>query len=388
MLSTKTQSRLHATKAWICSALLLAVSPQLVHAERSLKNNGFITAALSQVDSEVPFMGGISDEINFSRGSLIGLQTTFQPSDDPIEFVVQLLALGKNNWEVDAEWAYVGYKPSDSLELKMGSIRVPFFVVSEYLHVGVAYPWVRPPEEVHFVPFTSIDGASGKFKSTLGNLEFAFLLYAGEKKDVTSTLAGVEISVDRFESRGAVVNLGNDSTQLRVGYHEIINFDLDLASAFSVFASDPNVFAQITAAGLPIPTDFSDMDFVTVGINYNKNQILLMGEWTNIGTEEGSALVDSQTSYLTVGYQLGNFTPHLTYSAYDTKEPAILNLSQYTVMAGLKINLNPAVVFKVDVGQSKLDDAPLNTGFYDVLPFNAVLDDEVLIFNSAINMVF
>ncbi len=388
MLSTKTQSRLHASKAWICSALLLAVSPQLVHAERSLKNNGFITAALSQVDSEVPFMGGISDEINFSRGSLIGLQTTFQPSDDPIEFVVQLLALGKNNWEVDAEWAYVGYKPNDSLELKMGAIRVPFFIVSEYLHVGVAYPWARPPEEVHFVPFTSINGASGKFKSNLGSLEFAFQLYAGEAQDVSTILAGLELNIDRFETRGAVINLGNDSAQLRVAYHELLNFDLDFASAVSVLASDPNAIAQVTAAGLPIPTDFSDMEVVTAGINYNKNQILLMGEWIQVDTKDGSVLVDFQMSYLTLGYQLGNFTPHLTYSAYDTKEPAILNLSQYTVMAGLKINLNPAVVFKVDVGQSKLDDAPLNTGFYDVLPFNAVLDDEVLIFNTAINMVF
>ncbi len=373
--------------------LFLILSPQLAQAERALRTNGFITATFSQVDSEVPFMGGLNDEINFSQGSLIGLQTTFQPSEDPIEFVVQLLALGKEQWEVDAEWAYVAYRPTDAWELKLGRYRIPFFHVSEFLHVGIAYPWVRPPEEIHFVPFTALNGASVKRSGHFGDLEMAVQMYSGELKDLNTQIAGLTLTTDRFESHGIVLSAETDSTNVRASFHKIQKIGITINS---LAAANPNLdFASLLAfassQGLN-PGDFEDVDVITFSVLHRRDNFEFRGEWAEEDFNENAPLPDAYAYYVMLGYYMGNFMPHLTYSAYDTKEKGLANLGQESIIAGLRVNVNPAVAVKVEVGQMRLDDAVGTVGFYDTLPSSitgtAILDEEVNIFNASINMVF
>jgi Gram-negative porin len=390
MIYLKIMKILRAVAHVSLGTLLLTTTSQMVHAERSLKTDGFITATFSQVDSEVPYSGGISDDINFSQGSLIGVQSTFKPSDEPVEFVVQLLALGEKNWEVNAEWAYVGYKPSDNWEFKAGAIRVPFFLVSEYFHVGVIYPWVRPPKELHFIPFTSIDGASGKYKNYWGDIDYSLQVYVGSEQELTLEFAGLSLSADGFQAVGIVGNISSEQLHLRIAYHDMSDFGLDVASALTSIVT-PAAAAAVAASGLPIPTGFSEISLFTIGLAYTKNHLTVQGEWNTYSLPKFSMFPDADAAYVTLAYSLGAFTPHISYSYYDAREDTIVNLAQSTVMTGVRMEVNPAVAVKVEIGQSTLDDAPFTLGFYDMLPAplgTATLDDQLWIFNASISMVF
>ncbi len=113
----------------VFASLLLIIGLNPSHA-RSINHNGFLTAGFSQSDNEVSFMG-VDDELNFSDLSLIGIQTTFKPSDGPFQFVAQLLARGNRSWKVNAEWAYIGARLTDNFEFQVGKVRAPMFMISE-----------------------------------------------------------------------------------------------------------------------------------------------------------------------------------------------------------------------------------------------------------------
>ena len=55
--------------------------------------------------------------------------------------------------------AFLKYQATGDLNVRLGRIPAPLFMVSEYRKVGYVNPWIRQPNEVYFqVPFNSLDG--------------------------------------------------------------------------------------------------------------------------------------------------------------------------------------------------------------------------------------
>ncbi len=362
------------------------------HASRAITTNGFLTAAFSQVDSEVPFMGGLNDEINFSQGSLIGLQTTFRPSTDPFEFVVQLLALGEQSWEVNAEWAYVAYRPTDQWEFKFGKSRYPLYELSQSIHVGITYPWVRPPEEIYFLPYLALNGVNITRKINVSDYQFMMQIYHGELNEIESNLAGLVFDIDRMIATGAVLRVQSDYTSLRTSYHALRSLRVDTAA---ILANNNLNLADLGTAiatlNIPVPGEYQSADTYTFSVTHRIGNLEFRGEWVHQDLNEESPLPDAYLYYTNFSYQIGHFIPHITYSVYDTKNRALVNLSQESVILGLRVNINPSVALKIETGQFNIDDDASAVGLYDTLPNpigSALIDKEVILFNAALSMVF
>ena len=133
---------------------------QIEEKNNSFKINGFLSAGLAYSDSHVPIESiDLDNDYNFAPEAVLGLQLEFN-LDEKSKVVTQLIGRGKFDFDIIAEWAYFAYKLTPALTLRAGRVRIPLFLLSDYLEVGYAYPWVRPPSEVYDVAelFSSQDG--------------------------------------------------------------------------------------------------------------------------------------------------------------------------------------------------------------------------------------
>ena len=123
-----------------------------------IKFNGFASAGISTSDVEANHIIGINDSKNYQSDAIIALQANFRVNDKT-EAVLQLSSRGSDRNDTEAEWAYIAYSFTPNLTVRAGRLRVPYYVASEYIEVGYAYPWVRPPIDIYNqAPFTSYYG--------------------------------------------------------------------------------------------------------------------------------------------------------------------------------------------------------------------------------------
>ncbi len=128
-------------------ALSLASAGQQAMAIEDIRINGFLTAAATQTDADSPYNIDLaSDALRFDgRDNRLGLQIAAD-INERMSFTMQLLARAvPDNFNAEADWAFVGYNVSDDLQVRAGKVKLPTFLTSDYIEVGYAYPWIRPP---------------------------------------------------------------------------------------------------------------------------------------------------------------------------------------------------------------------------------------------------
>src|SRR5690606_20304789 len=98
------------------------------------------------------------DEWNNRRLSRAGLQFNATLSDR-VEAVLQLLAAGEDDFDLRAQWAFLGYHLTPNLQLRAGRMVLPLYLHSQYLNAGYTHPWIEMPTEVYgAVRVQSIEG--------------------------------------------------------------------------------------------------------------------------------------------------------------------------------------------------------------------------------------
>ncbi len=373
-----------------------------VHA-RQFSTNGFLSVGAAQSDAEAP-MYGVKDEINFSSLSLIGIQTVYQPSSDRLSFVVQLLARGADGWDMDAEWAYAKFKINDNNSLFLGKIRMPFFMISEQYDVGVAYPWIRPPEELYGfinIPFTTVDGIKLKHRGTLKDFDYGAQIYAGNKKNIGVDVAGISVpETGTIEMYGVTFNVGNEVLKVRLGYHEAPKITLDLIPPIIDALGNVDVPVTEAALALPpfyiVPVDNGKASFASIGFTSNMGNLFLMGEWGERDIKQQLPFPTTENWFFTAGYNGGKFVPHITFGEFKVDDTTLFNQNQQSVTLGLRYNATPSTAVKFEIADIEIDSAANAVGLYDSLPqeFNGIplditpLDEELTIVRFVVNMVF
>ena len=127
-----------------------------------LQINGFATfsGVATNTNSDDVGYGNADRDPSFDVDSFVGLQFTL-PVNDRIEFVWQPVSRAKNNWTVETEWAFSAFKVNETLKIRAGRLRIPFFRLSDSLLIGYSQLWVRPPIDMYdqfaFSRFTGID---------------------------------------------------------------------------------------------------------------------------------------------------------------------------------------------------------------------------------------
>lgn len=294
-------------------------------ADEKLKTSGFATIAVSQTDADYPYVQGEDDKFSFKPRSVAGLQFDYTVNE-ATDFVVQVTAEALTNWDTEFDWAFFRYKLMPNVSVRAGRMRTPGFMLSDYVKVGYAYPWISPPSEVYGGADQPMDGLDLSYKGSLSD-SWSFF--------VRPYIGGIDsndgATVD--DMVGLILSTSSETLTLSAGYRTgKPNFAQDYVFEDAI----DQIYAGLNGAGISAvrPAD-SRMDgrrvgFYSVGVTYDDGSLLVMGEYTGYSWEDATILPDVVGSYLTVGWRFGKVMPHLTFSKMRTEEDEIYDFPSVT----------------------------------------------------------
>ena len=297
--------------------------------DKKLKINGYMSAYAVKSTLEGVDLGiGVDNHWSYRPDSIVGLQFEYAMSEG-LDAVVQLTAKGGDDFDINAEWAFLRYKPNDNLTLRAGRLRRPYYMYSDSLEVGYAYPWVRPPVEVYIPSLTTYEGFDAEYAFNWGDWRTAVQVYHGRGSGLNSILTNDGLS-------GVNATIERGSWTFRGSYNH----------GSEVRWSDSPELGQ------------DDVAYYSVGARYDDGSLFALVEAVDSEVEEDLAVVGSVGITTTLGYQIGNAVPYFVYAkGYSDKgqEDNALSpgaeVSQESYTLGLRYQLNPQVAVKAEAAQ-------------------------------------
>ena len=147
----------------LLSTILITAAISQAHAEVQINGFGSIRGGqMISTDGNKPLLPNLynDDEFTFTDESLFALQFSSDLGEG-LSATIQLMSEGKNNWDLEAKWAYMTYDFNEKHTIKAGRLSNPLFYNSEYESVGYAHNFARLPKSVYWgFDFSTIEGVS------------------------------------------------------------------------------------------------------------------------------------------------------------------------------------------------------------------------------------
>ena len=310
-------------KKSICALALLSCGTSLAHAG-DFNFSGFMSIGGGFVDdASAPGYAGYSEEDLTFDNSLLGIQVSSDISDE-LSATVQLTARNSDGFKVEAEWAYVSWQATDESTVRIGRLRTPFYMYSDYLDVGYAYPWIAPPNEVYYLPFNNVNGIDFYTTGTLGSFDTTMQLYFGGFTDVLNE-RGVDIEAKTRNQLGFAGTLAKDWWTFRAAYH-IAKLSIDLEALPGV----TGLLQTLEGAGFARNADRfrieeDDAKFLEVGLNIDTGTFVAAAEHVELRLDDETLYADNIRQFIMIGVRTGDWLIHLTASKADDE---VSNLTQ------------------------------------------------------------
>ena len=344
--------------------------------------NGFMSVGVGVLSNSEVTVNGFDDDTGFSADNIVGLQLS-KSVNDTTSATVQLVSRGSEDFNTEAAWAYVTYSPDENTDLRVGRLRTPFFYYSDFLEVGYAYNWIRPPEEVYRLDaFSSINGVDITRRFTLGSTDGSVQAYIGrvlEKYEVNGT--PYEIGLKNFA--GLVVNMTYGNFGYRASAHTadvyselVLGGTRDLDQVYGL--------ATVNGVGEEFAVDGKTTRFYEMAATWDNGDISAIAEVTALEHETATFLDDVATLY-SVGKRFDSTTVHLSYTTmrYMKEDDAavravqtLLERHESSWILGARYDYDAGTAFKFEIQQV---DEKINYG---------AEGEKGLLYSAALDLVF
>jgi len=265
--------------------------------DQRFRVNGFATFGMSVASEETAY-NDVNDDPNFGRFSKIGVQMTFN-IDSQNSVVTQLVSRGQNSWDTSAEWAYFKHDFNNGFTGKVGRIRLPAFMLSEFLDVGYAVPWAKMPNESYdsLTPFANMEGVDLSYNTDIGDLSATVQFVYGRSASESYDLKGL-------------VSL-NGSLQA-----DTWNAKVSVSSAEDITVINPTIQDALGLYGSA--SSGIGGSFTSVGFTYDPGDMYFSTEVTSLKVDD--TIVDQDSAHATIGYRFGRLMPTLTYGMVQSQD--------------------------------------------------------------------
>lgn len=271
--------------------------------------NGFITFAMEKASKvedaagdELSYLDEIdADGWNLNRLTRAGLQFNSKISDKA-EAVVQVLGRAQDDFNVDVQWAYIGYDLTPDLTARAGRFVLPYYMHSQYTQVGYAYPWIQlPAEQYSVVPLDTMEGIDLTWQAVTGAVAHSINVFWGGME--IDDVSGATFSVKNQHGINVRSNWNNWTSWLSFSNNKITS-DLTNIPPVGVLT--------------PLNQDNHYSSYTGIGLQYDNGTLFVMGEASEIDlSAPGNAFPEITSGYVTVGYRIDKLTPHLTWGSID-----------------------------------------------------------------------
>lgn len=202
------------------------LNKKIERVDEKFQVNGFFTTGFSQHDGDQPYFDGTDNKANFEAETLLGLQLEFK-INRKASLIAQTVSEAQENLNSELEWAFLKYELSPGLALRAGRLRLPAYMLSEYIQVGYAYPWSSPPVEVYSsLPFTAYEGLDLIFYQIWGDYDIRFQPFLGSIRFTSEDSGAFALDAAGNEVAGFDLRIGKGPWNLRLGHFRTqVSFD-------------------------------------------------------------------------------------------------------------------------------------------------------------------
>jgi hypothetical protein len=340
-------------RALICIVMLLSGRAVLAV---DYTFSGYGTVGYAQSDQAYHYQRYINKSGTFMRDTVFGAQLDARLNPEWTATVQAKLASAQgsdNGWDAVVSWAFLSYRPANDLLIRAGKLRVPFYLNAENMDVGATYAVARLPNELYSVfPNMDFTGASFVKSWDFGDNELDLDGYWGQSNAPwrsysrdTATPSWLSL---KARAKGLLLSWHRQDDIFRVGVHSA---ELTRNDGLPFYIN----FTQVTTPGIngsyyTAPGPSGQTASVTsptwnlgadVGWGHG---FRTLGEYvrrTIKGTEIGP---DTESFYITLLKDAGDWTPYVTYAQIKSK-----NLAIYQAVNGARVASQGAPQSVIDV---------------------------------------
>lgn len=351
--------------------------------------NGFLSAGMSQTNADaetgdVSYIDGSGEEWSHDSLTRAGIQFNAR-LNDRAQAVVQMFASGEDNFDAELQWGYLDYAVTDSVSVKAGRIVAPFYMHSQYVDVGYAYPWVTLPAEVYqLAPVKTMEGMELAWSFATGPVFHRLSGFWGSSTvDGGPRTANAQFQADDLSG----INLTSrwQDWTFRAAY-----------SGASVSVPQADLDAVIPATPLGLSLDDVYTYFAGAGLQYDNGSWFFASEVARLSF--GNWYPSSESGYVSVGKYLGKWMPMVTWatltpSELDDQLPQMLNDGlaerQKSWTGGLRYSLSDSVSLKGEYSYYyDFSDEDVSTTGYFVTDGSQLKDDNASVVRFSVDLVF
>jgi hypothetical protein len=326
---------------------LPAVAVDFSVAAVDLSVSAFGTLGYARSDQPYTYQRFIDRSGTFRRDSLAGLQVDARFAEKfgaTVQVKVAPDTANDNRYEGSVSWAFLSYRPTNEWLIRAGKQRIPLYLYSETVDVGVTYDFARLPTEMYSIissnDFTglsfsknwgmengdlSLDGYWGK-----STADFRFWLRDNIPPVQSS---GAAIIGEDVKGEGLVLSYKRNEDTYRIGVHRAVFKLPDGASfptTFPFVALAPGIGYYQVDASLPgpgIPTSASlTATVITLGAQVGLGSgFRVVSEFALTLAPHTDVSTASTRGYASLLKQIDKWTPYVIY-AFLRSAPGPRNL--------------------------------------------------------------
>lgn len=347
------------------TALIVMALTTTVHSQenrlKGIKFNGFLSVVggrtLGKDDTYLANAGAdlegsmYDDSFSFSPDTTFAIQAYTDLGED-LSATAQLLGHAANDFNLDLEWAYLRYNPTEEISIYGGRKRAPFYLYSDTLDLGYGYHWIRPPNEMYWLSVTSYDGLSITYSDMIGSVYTNFEAFYGstKSKETRSMMAspGVEIDAELENFGGAFLTLGQDWLQARMGM---------AWARVDIIAQLP-----LSLGGPTTMSEGNDITYYSGALKLEKSKFFVISEYSETRIEKDYN--DVRAWYVSGGLRIGKWTPHVTLAEFHELATRSNAEERATTTVGVRYDFHDNACYKLEFSKTQDRGDTPGTSYY------------------------
>ena len=261
---------------------------------------------------------GVSDKAKIGLDSNLGLQATYK-INEMFSTTAQILTRKNTSqsFTTDLTWAFLKIKVNEEVNLRVGRVVVPTFLISDYQNVGYANTMMRPPVEMYGqAPIENVDGVDVNYQHAIGDFNLSTQAFVGVSRGkLFVPTAGGSVATYRAPAAGISVGGEYGPFTLRLG-HAQAKLDSNDVGPLN------NLTNTLKAVGFgQLGQDMTlnggkRIAFTSLGLTMDWRNIVLQAEYAQRRAKEPVYVPDTNAWYTMVGYRFGKVLPYYSHAAY------------------------------------------------------------------------
>ena len=286
----------------------------------NLTISGFGTLGVAKSDTnEAQFARynqaqGVGEDARIGLDTNLGLQASYG-FDDRLSGTVQILSRKNTSptFTTDLTWAFLKYKVSDELNVRVGRVALPLFMISDYQNVGYANTMMRPPVEMYAqAPIESADGVDFNYQHALGDTNLSAQGVLGVSRGKLYLVSTGTVATYRAPVHSLSVTAEHGPLTVRASYLGATMNSNDITPVNALVGTLGSVgFGQL---GGDIAVNAKRISFASVGATLDWNNIVLQSEYGRRRARDKVYIPDTNSWYAMAGYRISKVLPYYTHA--------------------------------------------------------------------------